>query len=233
MAWTHHVTFHTYAQAMEIWPRVPVALVPRVLINNVSREVLTLDTRDTKWPDMDDFFGRQPSVVLYIYLYILARKTVWAKLTACEITQLGTSEQKNTRKIIQTFLVGKHFIYRIHYYHTSMQNFSRNIKNKMMVTTRRMCACADEQYTLFFVCLLVLMKRLLLLEHHQCSPSGWATKGHLYELEKQQVTVLNHGVCNEGYSFMRDHTEKVAVCGLGCDCAISINASCVSVQRKL
>lgn len=114
-----------------------------------------------------------------------------------------------------------------------MQNFSRNIKNKMMVTVRRKCACADEQHTLFFVCLLVLMKRLLLLEHHQCSPSGWATKDHLYEPEKQQVTVLKHGVCTEGYSFMRAHTEKLAVCGFGCDCAISLNASSVSVQQKL
>lgn len=84
----------------------------------------------------------------------------------------------------------------------------------------------------FFVCLLVLMKRLLLLEHHQCSPSGWATKGLLYELETQRVTAPKHGVCTEGYSFMRAHMEKLAVCGFGCDCAVSVNVSCVSIQQK-
>lgn len=100
-----------------------------------------------------------------------------------------------------------------------------------MVMMQIKCACADEQQT-FFVCLLVLMKHLLLLEHHQCSPSHWATKGHLYELDKQQVTAPKHSVCTEGYtnSFMRPHMEKVAVCGFSCDCSFSVNVSCVSVQ---
>lgn len=88
--------------------------------------------------------------------------------------------------------------------------------------------------THFFVCLLVLMKRLL-LERHQCSPSRWATKGYLYELEKQQVTAPKHGVRTEGYtnSFMRPHMEKLAVCGFSCDFAFSVNVSCVSTQQKL
>lgn len=40
-------------------------------------------------------------------------------------------------------------------------------------------------------------------------------------------------VCTEGYSFMSAHTEKLAVCGFGHDCAVSINVSCVSGQQKL